>query len=170
VNERHRLIAAVHVLFLRDDSVLLLRRANTGYEDGNFSVPAGHVERGETVTQAAIREAFEETGGVLEAADVRHALVMHRRAEEERIDFFVTVERWSGEPSNTEPGKCDELRWAPVDALPDNLIPYVRRAIQGFRDGERYVEFGWERRLGRVLNSPDGSDRTRRSDPGADGL
>jgi 8-oxo-dGTP diphosphatase len=144
VSERHRLITAAHVLFLRGDSVLLLRRANTGYEDGSYSVPAGHVERGETVTQAAIREAFEETGAVLEPADVRHALVMHRRAEEDRIDFFVAVEEWSGEPSNTEPGKCDELRWAPLDALPANVIPYVRRAIQGFRDGEQYVELGWE--------------------------
>lgn len=142
--ERHRLITAVHVLFVQGDSVLLLRRANTGYEDGNYSVPAGHVDRGETVTQAAIREALEETGAVIDTADLRHALVMHRRAEEERIDFFVATEQWSGEPSNTEPAKCDELRWAPIDALPDNVIPYVRRAIEGFRDGEKYVEFGWE--------------------------
>jgi 8-oxo-dGTP diphosphatase len=144
VNERHRLIPAVHVLLLRGDSVLLLRRANTGYEDGNYSVPAGHVERGETVTQAAIREALEETGAAIEPGELRHTLVMHRRAEEERIDFFVAVERWSGEPSNTEPAKCDELRWVPLDALPKNVVPYVRRAIAGFRAGEGYVEFGWE--------------------------
>jgi ADP-ribose pyrophosphatase YjhB (NUDIX family) len=137
------MVVAVHVLFVRGDEVLLLRRANTGYEDGNYSVPAGHVEALETVTEAATREAREETGLELSAGDVRHALVMHRMAEEDRIDFFVFAERWDGEPRNAEPEKCDELRWVRFDALPGNVVPYVRRGLSAFRAGEVYVEFGW---------------------------
>ena len=48
-----RFPVAVHVFLLRDGAVLLLRRCNTGFEDGKLSVPAGHVEPGESVTQAA---------------------------------------------------------------------------------------------------------------------
>ena len=43
-------------------TVLLSRRYQTGWHDGEYSVPAGHVEAGETVTQAALREAREEVG------------------------------------------------------------------------------------------------------------
>ncbi len=142
--DRFAAIVAVHVLLFRDDSLLLLRRANTGYQDGNYSVPAGHLDGGETVTAAAIREAAEEVGIRLAPDDARHALVMHRMAERERIDFFVATSRWSGEPANREPGKCDELSWHRLDALPANTVPYVRRAIEGYLSGERYVEFGWD--------------------------
>jgi 8-oxo-dGTP pyrophosphatase MutT (NUDIX family) len=134
---------AVHVFFLRRGHVLLLRRFNTGYEDGNYSVPAGHLDGGETVVQAAIREVREEVGLTLAPGDVAVVGTMHRKSESERVDFFVVASRWSGEPSNCEPGKCDELRWAPLDALPVNTIPYVRRALENYQNGVWYEEFGF---------------------------
>ena len=60
-----RFPVAVHVFLLRDDAVLLVRRCNTGFEDGKLSVVAGHVEPGESVTQAALRETSEEVGVTL---------------------------------------------------------------------------------------------------------
>lgn len=141
--ERFRAPVAVHLFFLRDDSILLLRRAGTGYQDGNYSVPAGHLEGNESVTAAAIREAREETGIELEAREVQHALVMHRREEEERVDFFLAVRHWTGEPANCEPQKCDDLSWHRASALPSNMVPYVRAAIEGFLAGARFLEFGW---------------------------
>ena len=123
--------------------MLLLRRFNTGYEDGNYSVPAGHLEGDETVVQAAIREAREETGMTLAAADVAVIGVMHRKASDERVDFFVAASVWTGEPSNCEPDKCDELRWSSRDKLPANTIPYVRRALENYDKGVWFEEFGF---------------------------
>lgn len=134
---------AVHLFFVRDGRVLMLRRFNTGYEDGNYSVPAGHLDGGETVAQAAIREAREETGVELSPENVAVVGTMHRKSESERVDFFVAVRTWRGEPSNCEPEKCDELTWAPLDALPPNTIPYVRRALQNYEKGAWFEEFGW---------------------------
>ena len=133
----------VHLLFFREDQVLLLRRFNTGYADGHYSVPAGHLDGGETVIAAAAREGFEETGVRIEAGDVDFSSVVHRRDGDERVDFFVHIRNWQGDPVNTEPDKCDELRWVKVDALPDNVIPYVRKAIENHRSGIKFLEVGW---------------------------
>jgi len=139
--ERSRFAVAAHILFIRHGEVLLLRRFNTGYEDGNYSVPAGHVEPGESALDAAIRESCEEVGVEIGGDEAPFALVMHRQAEAPRIDFFFVVERWSGEVRNREPEKCDELRWAAIDALPPNMVPYVRHAIGCYQAGDRYAEF-----------------------------
>jgi ADP-ribose pyrophosphatase YjhB (NUDIX family) len=145
---RSSFLVAVHIFFLRQEQILLLRRFNTGYEDGNYSVAAGHLEAGETVTQAALREAAEEVGVTLDPADIQIVHVMNRkseigRLEPDRVDFFLTVRRWSGEIHNAEPHKCDDLAWYPLDALPQNTVPYVRYAIQRFQAGGYYSEFGW---------------------------
>ena len=140
---RSRFPVAVHLFFLRADRVLLLRRFNTGWEDGNYSVPAGHVDAGETVTQAAIREAHEEIGVRLEPQDVEVVHVMNRKSEDERIDFFLLARRWTGEIANQEPDKCDDLAWYPMASLPDTMIPYVKQALHNCRNGMPFSEFGW---------------------------
>jgi mutator protein MutT len=133
----------VHMFFLHEDKILMIRRYQTGYMDGHFSVPAGHLDGGEALRMAAVREAQEEVGVRIDPADIRFAGVFHRFEGEERVDFFVHVREWSGEPFNAEPGKCDEIRWTDVNNLPVNTIPYVRRAFENFRTGVMFEEFGW---------------------------
>ena len=142
---RAKFPVTVHLLFFRDDQVLLLRRFNTGYADGQYSVPAGHLDGGETVMAAAAREAQEEVGVRLEAENMTFSTVMHRMEgdiEEERVDFFVHVRRWQGEPFNAEPDKCDDLCWMDVNRLPVNMVPYVRRALENHLAEIRFDEFG----------------------------
>jgi mutator protein MutT len=141
---RFQLPATVHLLLLRQEQILLLRRFQTGYRDGEYSLPAGHLDGGETVVAAAIREAREEIGVHIEPQAVHFSSVMHRNEGEERIDFFVHISRWQGEPFNAEPHKCDEIRWASLAALPENTIPYIRRAIQNHLRGIPFDEFGWK--------------------------
>ena len=140
---RAKFPTTVHLFFFRGDEILLLRRFNTGYRDGEYSVPAGHLDGGETVMAAAVREAGEEVGVQIEAEHLVFSSVMHRNEGDERIDFFLHVQQWTGEPFNAEPDKCDELRWVQRSVLPTNTIPYVRRAIMNHRDGVRFDEFGW---------------------------
>jgi 8-oxo-dGTP diphosphatase len=142
--DRYRLLAAIHVFLIKDNKVLLLRRFQTGYEDGKYSVPAGHVEENEPVTASAAREALEEAGITIEPSDLRVKHVMHLRTDDERIDFFFWVKKWQGEPSNTEPEKCDEVRWVDLNDLPENVIPYVRSALQQCQSNTFYSEYGWE--------------------------
>ena len=133
----------VHMLFIREDQILLARRFNTGYRDGEYSVPAGHLDGNETVVAAGIREAKEEIGITFETDDITFSSVMHRIEGDERVDFFVQVHKWSGEIVNAEPDKCDDLRWVNMNELPDNIIPYVRRAIENQLNGTPFDELGW---------------------------
>jgi 8-oxo-dGTP diphosphatase len=141
--ERFAMIASVYLLFVRGEEILLLRRANTGYEDGNYGLVAGHVEEGESITHAAIREAHEESGVNIEPSDLILKTTMHRRQSDERVDFFFEPKKWGGELINTEPDKCDDLRWFLLNELPENIIPYIRQAIECYRKGEIYSEWGW---------------------------
>jgi 8-oxo-dGTP diphosphatase len=160
--ERFRAIVAVHLLLLRGNEVLLLQRANTGYEDGNYSVIAGHLNGNETASQAMAREAAEEAGIMLRPADLRFVHIMHRKEaaeEDERIDLFFATTRWQGEPKIGEPEKCGELRWAALDALPTNMVPYVRVALEQYRQNRHFSEF-W-RLLGPAAGAQSCGGRTK---------
>jgi ADP-ribose pyrophosphatase YjhB (NUDIX family) len=133
----------VHLLLLRDGEVLLLRRHQTGYEDGNYGVVAGHVEGNETARQAMSREALEEAGLAIDPEALELCHVTYRKAADERVSVFFTTMRWRGEPQNMEPARCSGLAWFDLDRLPENMVPCVRQAIEAVGRGDRYSEFGW---------------------------
>jgi 8-oxo-dGTP diphosphatase len=143
--ERFKLVPEAHLFLVRDDRILLLKRRNTDYEDGKYSVVAGHMEDGETAREAICREAREEAGIELAPDDLAFAHVVHRADRGQRVGFFFSARRWRGEPRNMEPHKADDFRWFPLDALPDDMVPYVRRAIGLWRAGRSYSESGWDR-------------------------
>ena len=140
---RTKFPVTVHLLFFREDQILLLRRFNTGFRDGEYSVPAGHLDGGETVIGAAAREAQEEVGLHLQADDMTFSSVMHRIDGDERVDFFVHVHKWQGEPFNAEPDKCDDVCWVDINKLPANIVPYVKRALGNHLSNIQFDEFGW---------------------------
>lgn len=144
--ERFKLIPAVHLFLIKDNRILLLRRYNTGYEDGNYSVPAGHLDGNETVRLATVREAKEEASITIDAEDLNVVHVMHRNSKDtggERVDFFLVCTKWEGTVAIGEPNKCDELSWFPLENIPDNTIPYIRASIDDYRRSIFYSEFGW---------------------------
>ena len=144
MKERFKLIPTSHLILIKDSKILLLRRFNTGYEDGNYSVVAGHLDGDETFIQAMVREAKEEAGIDIKSNNLEVVHVMHRKCpNEERIDFFIQAKSWVGEPKIMEPHKCDDLSWFEIDNLPNNVIPYVRQAIGRIRNNVLYSEHGW---------------------------
>jgi 8-oxo-dGTP diphosphatase len=140
---RARFPVTVHLFFFRGEQILLIRRFNTGFADGQYSIPAGHLDGGETVIAAAAREALEEVGVRIQPQEIEFSSVMHRLDDDERVDFFVKIRAWEDEPVNAEPDKCDELRWVEINDLPVNTIPYIRQALRNHLQGTRFDEFGW---------------------------
>ena len=134
----------VHVALRHGGRILLLKRHNTGYRDGWYSLVAGHLEQGERLLEAAAREVFEEVGLKIIEAELRPCGVMHRRSADQRIDFFLVTESWQGSPSNREPEKCAAIGWYSLDQLPSKTIPYIRRALSYDFEGFWWDEYGWE--------------------------
>jgi len=147
MSKTHTNVPASYLVLFRENKTLLLRRFQTGYEDGKYSVVAGHVDPGENFTQCIIREAKEEAGITLKREDLKVCHIMHRDShwaeDRERVDVFFTTDRWEGNISNMEPEKCDDLSWFDLDNLPENMIPYIRDTLHNISKGISYCEYGW---------------------------
>jgi 8-oxo-dGTP diphosphatase len=137
--------ASYVVLRRREDGVervLLQLRRGTGFLDGHWAVSAaGHVEPGEDAVAAAVREAAEEIGVVLDRADLVPLCAVHRTAAphepvDERVDFFFECSRWTGRPQRREAHRAAELRWFDLAALPTPVVPHELRVLEGLRRGD----------------------------------
>jgi len=144
IKEKFTLRAAVYLIPIKGNKVLLSRRYKTGWMDGYYSLIAGHIDGNESVTRAMIREASEEADIKVREKDLIPVKVMHRKSDHEYIDFFFVVKRWSGTPKIMEPEKCNDLSWFPLNRLPKNLLAYVKRVINTMDDKILLIEYGWE--------------------------
>ncbi|RKS75240.1 ADP-ribose pyrophosphatase YjhB (NUDIX family) [Motilibacter peucedani] len=135
----YALVPAAYVVLRRGDGpgeVLLQLRQGTGYLDGHWACgAAGHVEAGESVVQAAVREAREELGVELSPDSLRPLCGMHRSggtglAVDERADFFFEAREWAGEPALQEADRAADLRWYALDALPEPVVPHERLVLE----------------------------------------
>lgn len=144
---RFKIKAAVFLLLIQGDEILLLRRFNTGIDDGRYVVPMGCINGNETVTEALFRESKEEANIV--PVNPRFSHVMHRchkladGSEFEQIDFFFTANDYLGTLQNNEPDKCDELAFYPINQLPDKTVSFIRSAISMSLSNNVFSEFGW---------------------------
>lgn len=92
--EYFQVVISSYVFLEQDGKVLLTRRYNTGYYDGDYSLPAGHIEEAEFASEVAIREAKEEVNVTIKPEDLIPAHIMHRHCgNHERIDFFFAVKK-----------------------------------------------------------------------------
>jgi len=139
--ERFKIVPSVYLILMKDNKILLSRRYNTGYFDGYYSFPAGHLDGNETLKQAMVRETKEEIGIVLDPTDLELVHTMNRKIpDNERVDFFFTIKKWQGEPKIMEPDKCDDLSWFETDSLPREVIPYIKQSIDCFLNNTPYSE------------------------------
>lgn len=136
---------AAYVVFLREGpngaEVLLHLRQGTGYMDGHWATIAGHVEAGESVLAAAVREGREEVGVEIAEADLVPLTVMQRTQNnddpiEERVDFIFTCRLWIGEPRRAELDKSAALGWFPLSDLPSPVVPHELLVLERLASGQ----------------------------------
>lgn len=146
LQKRFCLPIAVYLIVQRNNEVLLLKRFNTGFQDGQYSLVAGCIDGNESITDAVIREAKEEANIKVKKEDLSQPTVLHRKSNFkhwEAVCFFFKITEFEGQILNAEPNKCDDLSFFSLDKLPDNMIDYVKEGLFACLNGKSFVEFGW---------------------------
>ena len=150
--ERHKVRIAAFVILRKDEKIFLIRRKNTSFENDSYFLPSGHLEKGETLMQAAIRECLEETNAKPFEKSLKLVHVMHRISslkEREYIDFFFLSEKWENNPTNNEPEKSSEAGWYELNFDNLNMLPnpfpdFIKEALKNINAGIIYSEYGWK--------------------------
>jgi len=147
---KHLIEPSVHVLIEKDNKFLFLRRHNTGGSNGHWGLPAGKIDKGESPTVAAKREAMEEVGikidPILEVVVYSKIpnVLREYNADCEGVCFFFLCKEVNSEPINREVEKHDKMEWFSLDSLPAPIMPITRFGIECCLKKQPYGEFGYE--------------------------
>lgn len=136
----------VGVVIWRADQVLLIRRGQPPREN-EWSLPGGRQELGETVAEAARREAREETGLEITVRDVVAVVDLIDRDADNRVQFHYTLIDVLAEWQAGEAVAADDaaaVAWVVLDELP---------SYQLWSETERVIRLAAERR--KVTNDAD---------------
>lgn len=134
----------VLAVLYRGDEVLLLRRVNTNFGNGLYSLVGGKVESEERALHAIRREVLEEVGLEISESQFKFVHVFHRKGTESSlIALCFQVDISNMMPRNIEPNKHDDVRFFNVNQLPNNILPAHKQAIEYINKEIAYSEHGW---------------------------
>jgi ADP-ribose pyrophosphatase YjhB (NUDIX family) len=140
------IVPSANVVVVNDsDEILLIQRS----DNGNWALPGGAMDLGESLPDTAVRETFEETGIHCEVTgivgiytDPRH-VILYTSNGEARQEFSVvfTARPTGGQP--TPSNESTEVRWIATDAVPDlQLDRSMRMRIDHYLSGARTPHLG----------------------------
>jgi 8-oxo-dGTP pyrophosphatase MutT (NUDIX family) len=137
-------IPEVSVIIRKNNKILFVLRQNTGWSDGMYCMPSGHVEDGEKFTTAAVREALEEVGVTIEDMHPVHVTQRISTGNDVRFGLFFEATKWSGIPKNMEPERHGKIAWFAADNLPyADIVQFQVDALKAIHEGNIYSELGW---------------------------
>jgi ADP-ribose pyrophosphatase len=115
---------AIGGVVFKDGGVLLVRRAKPP-AFGEWAIPGGSVELGETLKQAVEREVLEETGIMVRAGEICYTFEAVKRDDKGRVQFHYVIidliaEYLSGEPIPAS--DATEAAWLTSSDLADRPV------------------------------------------------
>lgn len=129
MSERFKNGVCVDIMLVRDNKILLMKRKNTGTDDGMYELPGGHLEKNEDLYDAMIREAKEELLIDLKREDLKIVHLMHHYTGE-RLNFIFSANAENLDPKIGEPNKCEELVWVNINELPKETTDKVKIMLE----------------------------------------
>jgi len=108
-----------------NNQVLMVHNKDTN----SWSLPGGCVEENETLEQAAIREAKEETGLIVKIKDVVAINECFFKEENQHVLFFTfSAEILDGKISIENPNEISKITWVDIPTA-DKLMPYHKCGV-----------------------------------------
>ena len=141
MEERYKSVICVDLLVKRvvnnQEYVLLMKRKNTGYNDGEYELPGGHLEADEDLFDAMIREAKEELLIDLKRDDIKLIHLLHHY-NGERLNFIFETDGTNLNPQIGEEEKCEKLEWFKINELPNETTDKVKQIINNIINNKNY--------------------------------
>ncbi len=113
-------VITVDGVIIKDKKILLTKRAIEP-ERGTWILPGGFLQKGELIKEAVLREIKEETGIV---ADIAQFVNIYDDVDSDPRGHFISVTylctHKTGTPGPND-GECDDVRFFPLNALPENI-------------------------------------------------
>ena len=128
-----------HTVLIRKGSVFLLRRYKTGLLDGWYCLPGGHMKLGETVTECAKRECYEEAGIEIENLELRRIYSYFFKGDQ-GLNFIFTSKKWTGSPHIAEPEFFNDGGFFLFDELPPKTLSWVKDAVDAYLKNQNDFE------------------------------
>lgn len=140
---RVKVTPSIFAALVKDGGVLLIRRQNTGWCDGYYDLPAGHLEDQEKLKEATVRELREETGIKVKPNNLKliHIHQNHHRPDNPHYGYIFRANEWLGEPKLSEPEKSDDIGFFDLDNLPVKITPYVREALKNLSSDQVTISY-----------------------------
>ena len=131
-------IISVLLLPIKKNKIFLIKRANTGWEDGKWSIPGGRVEIGDSIMESAIRELKEEVAIEIKKQDLE--LVHVEYIKDKFINFF-----FSFTPNNTniipqEEDKVSDYGWFDLNNLPEPITANGHKILEAIKANKLFSE------------------------------
>ena len=132
----------VGVLLIRDKRLLLVKRKYDP-DAGYWSIPGGHLNLGEKVETAAVREAFEETGFKVKVSKLAGIIDKIMYDSSGKIEYHYVLINYFVEQIE---GDANQLPKAADDALEARFVPFVQ--LKKYKLTESLIELLKQLKIG----------------------
>lgn len=139
---KHPRVGLGIIIVNKDGKILIGKRK--GSHAPYYSIPGGHLEKGETFEEGAIREVKEETDLTIENPEViavTNNLETYKNEGLHYISIIFSVRKFSGKLKNMEPGKCEKWMWSDPCKLPMPHFDASKRGVECYLNKIFYKKF-----------------------------
>lgn len=133
------------LIFNENGEILLLRRQNTGYMDGYWGTPGGHLENNESIIDGLKREIKEEIDmNIINSKLI--SIITRYNENDTYIDFVFKISGNLNEIKNNEPDKCSEILYFEKDNVESfkNVIPHIKNLLTDKWDSDEVKLYSYK--------------------------
>lgn len=138
---REEFLSAIYMIIKNEKGeILFQRRCGSKLWPDFLGLPAGHVDKGEDVYQALVREAREELNIDINSKDIEDTFVVNRVNKNLKpyYDVYFVIKNYKGIIKINEPNKCQELKWVLLDNMPEDVIEFEKIVLDNYEKGIKF--------------------------------